>query len=69
MRLECENNSQCLFDLAATNDINIALTTLNFTKEVNDVGEFLSEFTANSITKLHAVDLYVFIQSIPFLHL
>ncbi|XP_064384249.1 uncharacterized protein LOC135333252 isoform X3 [Halichondria panicea] len=41
MRLECENNSQCLFDLAATNDINIALTTLNFTKEVNDVGEFL----------------------------
>ena len=41
-RIVCEDNDQCLFDLAATGDMTFALTTLDHQKEANATKEVLS---------------------------
>ena len=39
----CEDNLQCLFDLAASGDMQAAITTLNHEKDANSTIEILSK--------------------------
>lgn len=42
-RMVCEDNQQCLFDLAVTGDMNFALNTLDHQKDANTTIEVLSK--------------------------
>ena len=41
-RLICEDNQQCLYDLAVTRDVKFAVNTLDHQKETNATKEVLS---------------------------
>ena len=41
--MTCEENPQCIFDLTATGDMEVAMNALNHEKETNLTGDILSE--------------------------
>ena len=43
-RMICDNNPQCLFDLAVTDDTEIALNTLEIERDVNTTRENFGEY-------------------------
>ncbi len=59
-RIACEQNVQCLFDLAITGDMQFAQNTLNHEKDANRTQEDLG-ITTNStfIIRLVACDLFL----------
>lgn len=56
----CEDNLECLFDLAASGDMQVAMTTLNHGKDANLTLEILSKSMCNFMTLYvsHIINLY-----------
>ena len=58
-RMVCEDNQQCLFDLAVTGDMAFAMNTLNHQKDANATKDVLGLSISSNTSKLeHKYNYY-----------
>ena len=58
-RMVCEDNQQCLFDLAVTGDMAFAMNTLNHQKDANATKDVLGLSVSSNTSKLeHKYNYY-----------